>query len=93
MASTIFQMRIDEELKNRASTLYDNIGIDLPTAIRMFLKRSILVQGIPFDTKISNNNKGIEILNQINKQSKINKTDKLSLEEVNQEINNNRNSL
>ena len=93
MASTIFQMRIDEDLKNKASTLYDRIGIDLPTAIRMFLKRSILVQGIPFDTKISNSNKGLEILNQINKQSKINKTDKLSLENINQEINNYRNGL
>lgn len=93
MASTIFQMRIDEDLKNRASSLYDNIGIDLPTAIRMFLKRSILVQGIPFDTRIDNNNKGIEILNQINKQSKINKTDNLSLEEINQEINDYRKGL
>ena len=86
-------MRIDEDLKNRASSLYDNIGIDLPTAIRMFLKRSILVQGIPFDTRIDNNNKGIEILNQINKQSKINKTDNLSLEEINQEINDYRKGL
>jgi len=93
MASAVFQMRIDEDLKNKASNLYNKIGLDLPTAIRMFLKKSIIEQGIPFDTKIVSENKGINILNTINKQSEQNKNSNMTIEEINQEIKNYRESL
>ena len=48
MANALVQVRIDEELKDRATAIYDALGIDLSTAIRMFLKRSVMVNGIPF---------------------------------------------
>ena len=47
MANALVQVRIDEELKDRATAIYDALGIDLSTAIRMFLKRSVMVNGIP----------------------------------------------
>ena len=34
----ILQVRIDDELKNQASVVYGELGIDLSTAVRMFLK-------------------------------------------------------
>ncbi|MDD7224360.1 MAG: type II toxin-antitoxin system RelB/DinJ family antitoxin, partial [Lachnospiraceae bacterium] len=40
MATTLVQVRIDDELKNQATAVYDALGIDLSTAVRMFLKRS-----------------------------------------------------
>lgn len=51
MATSIIQFRVDDELKQEAIAVYDRIGIDLSTAIRMFLKRSVAENGIPFPTK------------------------------------------
>ncbi len=51
--STFFQLRIDNNLKQDAIEVLDEIGIDMPTAIRMFLKRVVLERRIPFDTQLS----------------------------------------
>lgn len=86
MSTTIFQMRIDETLKNEATKLYDAIGLDLPTAIRMFLKKSISEQGLPFSTKINAKQRGIELLNEFSKESYFNKISDMTLDEINDEI-------
>ena len=39
MATSVMQVRVDEDLRAKAAAVYDELGIDLPTAIRMFLKR------------------------------------------------------
>ena len=86
MSTTIFQMRIDETLKNEASKLYDAIGLDLPTAIRMFLKKSVSEQGIPFSTKLDSKQRGIELLNEFSKEAKSNQISNMTLNEINSEI-------
>ena len=48
MATSLVQIRVNDELKNEAAAVYEGLGIDLPTAVRMFLKRSVLENGIPF---------------------------------------------
>lgn len=48
MSTSMIQFRIDDELKAEATALYEKLGIDLSTAMRMFLKRSVSVNGIPF---------------------------------------------
>ena len=48
MANGWLQIRIDDTLREEASDIYSQLGLDLPTAIRMFLKRSVQVRGIPF---------------------------------------------
>lgn len=42
MASTLVQIRVDEDLKNEASDIFERLGLDLPTAIRVFLKKNPL---------------------------------------------------
>ena len=42
------QVRIDKEDKDKSSQIFEDIGIDISTAIRMFLKKSIKVNGLPF---------------------------------------------
>ena len=37
MASSVMQIRVDEQLRNEAAELYERLGIDLPTAVRMFM--------------------------------------------------------
>ena len=48
----VLQVRVDDELKNQAAEILDAVGIDLSTAVRMFLRKVILERGIPFDTRI-----------------------------------------
>lgn len=36
MASTLVQIRVDEKLKNDVSAVYENLGLDLSTAVRIF---------------------------------------------------------
>jgi len=48
MATTMVQFRVDEQLKQASTAVYEQLGLDLPSALRMFLKRSVAVNGLPF---------------------------------------------
>ena len=45
------QIRIDDSLKKQADTLFSSLGLDTPTAIRIFLNASIENEGIPFSVQ------------------------------------------
>ncbi len=49
-AQALVQARMDAKLKDSVAAIYDAMGIDLSTAIRMFFKRTLMVGGIPFET-------------------------------------------
>jgi DNA-damage-inducible protein J len=49
--STTIQVRVDDEMKAAADTLYASMGFDTSTAIRMFLTASLQENGIPFALK------------------------------------------
>ena len=51
VATSIVQIRMDPALRDAASETFENLGLDLPTAIRIFLKKSVDVHGIPFDVR------------------------------------------
>ena len=44
----LIQFRTDKDLKQEVSAIYESIGLDLPTACRMFLVRSKMAKGLPF---------------------------------------------
>ena len=48
----LVQFRVDSELKKEVTEIYNALGMDLPTAFRMFMVRTKLERGIPFDTKL-----------------------------------------
>ncbi len=83
----VLQVRIDDELKNQASAVYNELGIDLSTAVRMFLKKSVVVGGIPFDTKISDSKlKTIVAVDNMRKTSEDNGNSSMTIEDINAEI-------
>ncbi len=49
MATAVLQTRVDTETKLEAESLFDSLGLDITTAIRLFLRQSINQQRIPFD--------------------------------------------
>lgn len=54
---TMIQVRVDSELKEQAASVFDRIGIDIPTAVRMFFKAAVREQRLPFSTDVSSNMK------------------------------------
>jgi DNA-damage-inducible protein J len=49
MTTAVLQTRVDVDTKKKADELFDSLGLDTTTAIRLFLKQSINQQRIPFE--------------------------------------------
>ena len=47
------QIRTSEDMKRRASQLFEDLGLDLGTAINMFLSQSLREGGLPFRSRLS----------------------------------------
>ena len=52
MATTPTQIRIDSEIKKKALLLFQNLGIDMSSAVNMFLYQCILRNGLPFSVEM-----------------------------------------
>jgi len=48
MASTNINIRTDTELKARAQAVFYDLGLDMSTAVNIFLKQVVYKQSIPF---------------------------------------------
>lgn len=44
--------RVDDTLKEEASQLYKELGLDMTTAIKMFLTKSVQTKSIPFSVSL-----------------------------------------
>jgi len=45
-------IRIDDDLKEKADSLFDELGLNMTTAFTIFIKTAIRQQGIPFDLSL-----------------------------------------
>ena len=52
MSATTMNIRVDSEVKNSAKKILSEIGLDLSTAVNIFLRQTIRENGIPFDLKL-----------------------------------------
>lgn len=53
MASTTnFSVRMDSDIKKQCERLYNELGINLTTAINVFLRQSLRAGGFPFDVRL-----------------------------------------
>ena len=86
----IVQFRVDDDIKDQATAVYSNLGIDLSTALRMFLKRSIMANGIPFSMTLDENNTDTNSVIEapVKKQKEHNNSVEvdMTLDEINEEI-------
>lgn len=48
----LIQFRADKALKQEVTEIYEKLGMDLPTAFRMFMTRSKMVKGLPFEATL-----------------------------------------
>lgn len=55
--TTNFTCRMDSNVKAQSEALYGELGMNLTTAINVFLKESLRVGGFPFDVRLNQPNK------------------------------------
>ena len=62
MSKTSMSIRLDSEVKEQAQQVFSNLGMDMTTAINIFLRQAIQYQGLPFDVRLDENRKLLEML-------------------------------
>ncbi|MDU2638961.1 MAG: type II toxin-antitoxin system RelB/DinJ family antitoxin [Finegoldia magna] len=56
MSTVNLNIRTDKEIKEKAENIFQELGLNMTTAINIFLRTSIRENGIPFDLKIDSVN-------------------------------------
>ena len=86
----IVQFRVDDDLKLQASSVYEKLGIDLSSALRMFMKRSVMIKGIPFSMILDDESydpaEAMAAMKALNDSAKASGTSEMTLDEINAEI-------
>lgn len=57
MATVPTQIRIDANIKKQANSLFSNLGMDLSSAVNIFLCQCILHDGLPFTVEMPKYNR------------------------------------
>lgn len=52
MATSPTQIRIDSEVKKEATELFSELGMDMSSAVNIFLKQCVLRGGLPFKVEV-----------------------------------------
>lgn len=52
MATTNLNIRMDKAVKDQAEQIFNELGLNMTTAINIFLRTSIREHGIPFELKL-----------------------------------------
>ena len=50
--TTNLNIRIDKSIKDQAEEIFNELGLNMTTAVNMFLKTAIREHGIPFELKL-----------------------------------------
>ena len=62
MPKTSMSIRLDSEVKEQAQQVFSNLGMDMTTAINIFLRQAIQYQGLPFDVRLDENQKLLQVV-------------------------------
>ncbi|WP_270623417.1 type II toxin-antitoxin system RelB/DinJ family antitoxin [Streptococcus sanguinis] len=54
MATVPTQIRIDETVKAQANSLFNDLGMDMSSAVNIFLRQCLLRGGLPFTVEVPN---------------------------------------
>ena len=63
MSKTSMSIRLDSEVKEQANRCLIIVGMDMTTAINIFLRQAIQYQGLPFDVRLDEIGRLLEVLN------------------------------
>ena len=84
----LIQFSTDKKLQQEVAEIYESLGMDLTTALRMFLIRSKIERGLPFSAKLPekfiSRVEAWDAFQELRKQAA--DVPEMSLEEINAEI-------
>ena len=90
MAQTSVSIRVDEDVKREAETLFAKLGLTLSAATNVFYRQAVRTQGIPFpvtaveaDSQKKARNELKEVFRAMQEQSVVNGTDNMTLDDIN----------
>ena len=52
MATTNLNIRTDKEIKDQAEKIFNELGLNMTTAVNIFLRTAVREHGIPFELKL-----------------------------------------
>ena len=62
MSKTSMSIRLDSEVKEQAQQVFNHLGMDMTTAINIFIRQAIQYQGLPFYVRLYENRKLLQVL-------------------------------
>jgi DNA-damage-inducible protein J len=92
--TTNLSIRIDRDLKNEADRMFNALGMNLTTAINVFVRQSVRQRKIPFEITLAPDGEGQDItmreakaaVERIRQSSVANGMDKMYMEAIDAEI-------
>lgn len=88
------QVRVDKAEKNKASQIFERLGLDISSAVRMFLKQTIQRNTLPFSFDSTDDYDYISAMDNIlamQAEAEKNNCEGITLDEINKEIEDYRN--
>ncbi|MEZ7602501.1 type II toxin-antitoxin system RelB/DinJ family antitoxin [Streptococcus sp. 27098_8_91] len=71
MPKTSMSIRLDSEIKEQAQQVFNHLGMDMTTAINIFLRQAIQYQGLPFAVRLDENRKLLQVLTDLDQNRNI----------------------
>ena len=65
MSKTSMSIRLDSEVKEQAQLVFTLLGMDMTTAINIFLRQAIQYQGLPFVVKLDDHGKLLQVVTDV----------------------------
>jgi DNA-damage-inducible protein J len=73
--TTNINVRVDKELKRKAEAIFSELGLNMSTAMNMFLRYSVRYGGIPFDLRLDTpNEETLAAIDDVNNNRNMSKT-------------------
>ena len=77
MTTTSMNIRVDSTVKKQAQELFAALGMDMTTAINIFLRQSVQRQGLPFEVTLNRmNSETLEAIAEVQEMKKHPERDK-----------------
>ena len=75
MSTSNINIRVDSKVKEQAETIFNELGLNMSTAMNMFLRHSIRYGGIPFELRLDYPNEVTEAaIDDVNNNHNVSKT-------------------
>ena len=87
MANSLVQFRTDDNSKIKAVNICEQLGIDLPTYLRMCIAKLVQENGIPFSMKVNDSqNRALNAMKAASRIAVESGISEMTLDEINAEI-------